>query len=139
MDAFEVKTDSRRGLRGELGAFQAHDEAMGLPMVEVVKRLVAFLGATTVAAIGGVNETRAVQQWMIRGAREPQRPHVLRFALQIASMIADTADAKVVQAWFQGSNPHLADQTPALMLRNRPLDEIQGRLMGAARSFAGRA
>jgi hypothetical protein len=136
MDAF--RPEDGVGPRGELGAFQAHDEAMGLPMVEVVRRLVDYLGATTVAAIGGVNETRAVRQWMSKGGREPQRPHVLRFALQLASMIANVADADVARAWFQGSNPHLADEVPALMLRSLPLDEIQGRLMAAARSFASR-
>ncbi|MBV8374313.1 MAG: hypothetical protein JO302_02285 [Candidatus Eremiobacteraeota bacterium] len=129
----------RRGPRGELGAFAAHDDAMGLPMVDVVQRLVDYLGATTVAAIGGVNETRAVRQWMTDGGREPQRPHVLRFALQLASMIANHADEGVVRAWFQGCNPHLDDEVPALLLRNRPLDEVRGAMIAAARSFAGRA
>jgi hypothetical protein len=127
------------GRRGELGDLDAHDQAIGLPMVEVVRRLVGYLGATTVAAIGGVNETRAVRQWMTSGDREPQRPHALRFALQLASMVASNRDKDVVRAWFQGSNPHLADEVPSLMLRDRPLDEIQGALMAAARSFAERS
>jgi hypothetical protein len=135
----KTRSESVRGPRGELSAFDAHDEAMGLPTTEVVSRLVDYLGATTVAAIAGVGETRAVKQWMSKGGREPQRQHALRFALQLAAMIASKADADVVQAWFSGSNPHLGDQVPALMLRNRPLDEIQGPLMTAARSFADRA
>jgi hypothetical protein len=127
-----------RGVRGEYGDFDAHDEAMGLPMVEVVGRLVDYLGAPTVAAIGGVNETRAVRQWMHKGGREPQRPHVLRFALQLASMVANDGDGDVARAWFQGCNPHLEDQVPAVMLRDRPLGEIQAPLIAAARSFAKR-
>ena len=127
-----------RGRRGELVDFDAHDEAMGLPMTEVVRRLVGYLGASTVAAIGGVNETRAVRQWTSPGARKPQRPQVLRFALQLASMIASNADADVVVAWFQGSNPHVEDQIPALMLRTHPLEEVQAQLVAAARSFAER-
>jgi hypothetical protein len=139
MTSSNAKDSRVLGPRGESGAFDAHDDAMGLPMNEVVRRLVAYLGATTVAAIGGVNETRAVQQWMNAGGREPQRPHVLRFALQIASMIASKTDGDVVQAWFQGSNPHLADEVPATMLRSRSLSDIQGPIMAAARSFAERA
>ena len=65
----------------------AHNEAMSLRLEEVVQRLTDLLGATAVAEIGGVKETRAVQQWLA-GAREPQRPHVLRFALQLALMIS---------------------------------------------------
>lgn len=116
---------------------EAHEHAMSLPISEVVADLVEMLGATSVALIGGVLETRAVQQWM--SGREPQRPHVLRFALQIACMIASRhGDHEVVRAWFQGSNPHLDDRIPSLMLRSEPLNEIQSALMKAARSFAAR-
>ncbi len=116
---------------------QAHDHVMGLPIGGVVRELTALLGATTVAVIGGVSETRAVQQWM--EGREPQRPHVLRFALQVATMIATLADKEVARAWFHGANPRLGDETPMLLLRSRPLSEIQGDLLAAARSFALRA
>ncbi len=42
----------------------AHGHVMSLRISEVVRELVELLGASTVAVIGGVNETRAVQQWM---------------------------------------------------------------------------
>ena len=70
--------------------FDAHDYVVSLPIREVVRELVQILGSTTVAAIGGVKETRAVQQWTVD--REPQRPHVLRFALQLALMLTGHAD-----------------------------------------------
>ncbi len=115
----------------------AHDHAMSLPISVVVQELTDLLGATTVAAIGGVGETRAVQQWI--GGREPQRAHVLRFALQIATMIAAVGDRELAQAWFHGSNPHLNDAVPVLLLRNSPLPEVRAKLMAAARAFAGRS
>lgn len=123
--------------RDILGDFAAHSHAMSSPMQDVVKELVDLLGATSVAAIGGVSETRAVQGWM--SEREPQRPHVLRFALQIATMIAAASDRELARAWFHGSNPHLEDQVPLILLRNKPLAEIQPSLMVAARAFASRA
>lgn len=134
-----VERKQERGPRGELSAYAAHDEAMSLPVAEVVRRLVGYLGATSVAAIGGVNETRAVKQWMRGDGRAPQRPHVLRFALQLASMIA-AADGQMetVRAWFQGSNPHLEDEVPMLILRNRSLSDVQARMMSAARFFVTR-
>ena len=73
-----------------LSAGDAHDYVMGLPIAEVVRELTEMLGATTVAVIAGVSETRAVSQWMT--GREPQRPHVLRFALQVTKTIAVTGD-----------------------------------------------
>ena len=123
-----------RGTRGEHGDIEAHEEAMSLPMAEVVRRLVDILGAGTVAAIGDVGETRAVAQWMT--GREPQRPHVLRFALQLAVMVASKGGGEVAKAWFQGSNPYLNDEVPAIMLRMRPLNEIQPAMVAAARAFA---
>ncbi|MBV8163627.1 MAG: hypothetical protein JOZ91_05120 [Candidatus Eremiobacteraeota bacterium] len=116
--------------------FDAHAHAMSLPIQDVVKELTDLLGATNVAVIGGVTETRAVQQWTTD--REPQRAHVLRFALQIATMIAAVADRDLARAWFHGSNPHLDDAVPLMMLRNLPLTDIQGKLMAAARIFAAR-
>lgn len=115
---------------------QAHANAMSLPISDVVTRLSLLLGATTVALIGGVTETRAVTQWT--EGRVPQRPNVLRFALQIATMIGGDADTEVIRAWFAGSNPHLDDQVPMLMLRDKPLNDISSSMMAAARAFAGR-
>jgi len=122
--------------RDEWSAPDAHQIAMSLPLEDVVQELVALLGASTVATIGGVGETRAVAQWTT--GRAPQRPNVLRFALQIAFMIRSTQHPEIVRAWFHGSNPHLGDRVPMLMLRDESLPEIQGELMAAARAFAAR-
>ena len=119
-----------------LTAIEAHEHAMSLPIAEIVRQLVALLGAPTVATIGGVGETRAVHDWMT--TRAPQRPNVLRFALQLATMIATGNDQEVARAWFHGGNPRLDDGVPALLLRDRPLSEIQGPLLAAARGFAAR-
>ena len=119
-----------------LSAGDAHIQAMSLPIGEIVGHLLELLDATTVAVIAGVQETRAVHSW--RGGREPQRPQVLRFALQLATMIANAADAEFCKAWFHGSNPHLNDRVPMIMLRDLPLADTQRELVGAARIFAAR-
>jgi hypothetical protein len=110
---------------------------MEIPIEEVVRELIALLGTTTVAVIGGVKETRAVTQWL--SGRAPQRPHVLRFALQLATMIASDADREIARAWFHGSNPQLSDAIPMMLLRDGDLRDIQGPLLTAARSFAARS
>jgi len=119
------------------GDVSAHEHAMEIPIEEVVRELVALLGATTVAVIGGVKETRAVSQWI--SGRAPQRPHVLRFALQLGSMIASQATNEIARAWFHGSNPQLGDAIPMMVLRDGQLNDIQGPLLAAARSFAARS
>lgn len=127
----------QRAANRRLNDIEAHAQAMTLSIDDVVHELVELLGTTTVALIGGVGETRAVHEWTKQ--RQPQRPHVLRFALQIASMIdAASGDHHVVRAWFQGSNPLLDDAVPALLLRNEPLTKVQAKLAFAARAFAAR-
>lgn len=121
-----------------LSGHEAHSRAMAMPMTVVVQQLSDLLGAPAVAAIGGVRETRAVAQWSA-GKREPQRPHVLRFALQLASMISTIASRDLARAWFHGSNPMLEDRTPLTMLRDYPLEDVQVPLMVAVRSFAARS
>ena len=115
---------------------RAHEYAISSGIRVVVRELVDALGATMVAAIGGVSETRAVKQWMTD--REPQRPHALRFALQLAWVICEKGDRNTARAWFQASNPHLNDAVPLLLLRERPLTDVQGPLMNAARAFGPR-
>lgn len=112
----------------------AHEHAMQIPIAQVVRELVDFLGATTVAALADVRETRAVQQWMT--GREPQNPHVLRFALQLASMLAESGDTSIAKAWFYGSNPALGGQSPLTLFRTKSLPDIQVPLLEAARTFA---
>jgi len=130
--------EQQRGLASSpsLTAGEAHIQAMSLPISEIVGHLLALLDATTIAVIAGVQETRAVHSWL--SGREPQRPQVLRFALQLATMIADGTEAEYCKAWFHGSNPHLQDRVPMLMLRELPLAEIQPDLLAAARLFAAR-
>ena len=110
---------------------------MAMPIEQVVRELVDALGLTVVAAIGGVKETRAVNQWM--QGREPQRPHELRFALQIVTMLSSVKNKSVAQAWFQGSNPHLEGRVPAVLLHNRPTDDVKQQILAAAEHFAGRS
>lgn len=119
-----------------LSDVESHEHAMSLPIGRVVRELVDLLGAGMVAAIGGVNETRAVTQWM--ADREPQRPQVLRLALQLANMIARQSDMAMARAWFQGSNPRLADRSPVMILREAPEEGARMRLVAAARAFASR-
>jgi len=129
---------SPQGLERQIfTAGEAHNKAMSLPTSTVVESLVGLLGATTVAEIAGVKETRAVQQWA-SGEREPQRAHILRFALQLAMMISTVSTRHMAGAWFHGVNPHLDDQIPIVLLRDQPLEVIQVRLMAEVRSFASR-
>ena len=115
--------------------------AIRLPAAELVARLRALLGATLVAYLAGVQETRAVRQWaegtrQIAGAGTQAR---LRVAYQAAILIAERDDPAVVQAWFQGLNPALADRSPARLLRDGDLDEAGPHVLAAARQFAASA
>lgn len=107
-----------------------------MPVADLVTALRDLLGARLVAYLGSVGETRAVRQWS-EGARTPGDAAVqrLRLAYQVAALLAERDDPTVVQAWFQGLNPQLDDQSPARMLREGDLDTAGPQVLAAARAF----
>lgn len=116
---------------------RAHERAMRVPFETAVKELRDLLTPRLVAYIGGVRETRAVHQWA-DGAREARSSEVedrLRCALQVALLLSEHDAPRVVQAWFQGLNPHLEDRSPARLLRDGDLDEVGPLVLAAARAF----
>ncbi|WP_197982463.1 hypothetical protein [Frigoribacterium sp. CFBP 13707] len=104
---------------------------------ELVTALRELLGAKLVAYVGSVGETRAVRQWA-EGQRHPSAAveRRLRLTFQVAGLLAERDDARVIQSWFQGMNPQLEDDSPARMLRDDDLDIAGPRVLAAARSFA---
>ncbi|MEP6651416.1 MAG: hypothetical protein ABJA74_16115 [Lapillicoccus sp.] len=119
------------------GDLRAHHESVTLETPEIVTRLRAMLGATLVAYLGEVKETRAVAQWAA-GDRSPSNAIVtrLRTAYHAAALLREKDTAGVVQAWFQGLNPQLDDVAPARALREQKLATIGPAVIAAARAFA---
>jgi hypothetical protein len=114
----------------------AWEHAARLPFARVVAELSEILGPKLVAYLAGVRETRAVRQWST-GEREPRAPlpERLRFALQVAWLIARHDDDAVARAWFQGLNPQLDDRSAARLLREGALDTVGPQILAAARAF----
>lgn len=114
----------------------AHEKAVRLPAAQVVADLREILGATLVAYLGGVKETRAVAEWAA-GKREPssQTMNRLRTAFRVATLLRTRDNNGVVRAWFQGMNPHLEDVAPARVLRGQPLEEAGPAVISVARAF----
>lgn len=124
-----VETPSRPDL-------QAHDSAMRREFPVIVKELRELLGPKLVAYIAGVKETRTVREWTEGAAvKQADIEPRLRAAFHIASFIAEHEAPSVVQSWFQGLNPQLADQSPARLLREEELSEAGPRVLAAARAF----
>lgn len=114
----------------------AHEKSVRLSAPELVARLRDLLGAKLVAYLGSVKETRAVRQWA-EGDRTPSADVIarLRVAYQVASLMTSTDSPAVVQAWFQGMNPRLDDESPARLLREGDLDTDGPTVLAAARAF----
>src|SRR2546422_1141779 len=121
-------------LSANLSAFT---EATRSPFPHIVKDVSGLLGPKLVAYIAGVVETRAVQQWA-EGVSRPKEPDTegrLRLAAQIAKLISARDNSAVAQAWFQGLNPQLDDQSPARLLREGDVADVGPKLLAAARAF----
>lgn len=115
----------------------AYERSVRADIPELVSELRELLGAQLVAYLGAVRETRAVRQWA-DGEREPSSATTqrLRVAYQVAGLLAERDNNRVVQAWFQGMNPQLDDVSPARLLRTGDPETAGPEVLAAARSFA---
>ncbi|GAA4682451.1 hypothetical protein GCM10025780_29910 [Frondihabitans cladoniiphilus] len=115
----------------------AYERSVRADVPQLVSALRELLGAQLVAYVGHVAETRAVRQWA-EGEREPAASTTqrLRVAYQVAGLLAERDNARVVQAWFQGMNPQLDDVSPARLLRTGDLETAGPQVLAAARAFA---
>jgi hypothetical protein len=103
---------------------------------EMVDSLVEVLGARLVAYIAGVSETRAVREWANdqRSPREETSKR-LRLAWVVATFIASNESPRVARTWMMGLNPALDDTSAARLIRENDADEVNARIMSAARAF----
>jgi hypothetical protein len=122
----------------EQAAYQRAHEG---EFADMVTQLVDLLGVQLVAIIGGVTDGRRVRDWKsgTRDPKDPQSEPTLRFALQLAIIVTRnrTRSPRIAQAWFQGGNPILGYESPAVVLRDGLLNDIRPKLIDAARSFIG--
>lgn len=116
---------------------RAYEISIRSDVAELVGQLRDLLGAQLVAYMGSVTETRAVRQWA-EGTRKPPAEAIrrLRLAYQVAGLLTERDQPRVVQAWFQGMNPQLEDTAPARLIREGNPDEVGPRVLDAAREFA---
>lgn len=115
----------------------AHNASIRLESAQLVADLRDLVGTQLVAYMGGVQETRAVREW-VEGTRTP-RPDALqrlRMAYRVATLLSQHESPRTVHAWFQGLNPMLNDQSPARVLRNGDVDDDGAAVLTAARALA---
>lgn len=105
-----------------------------LSMAVVVRELVAVLGADAVAFIAGVDSTDDVQDWM-SGGGWPANEQRLRYCLKAVKILLPEGP-EVAAAWFAGENHHFNGDSPAIALRDGPLDAGMDVVL-AARAFVG--
>ena len=112
------------------------NEVARLPIKLVARELAETVGLKRTALVGGVKETRRVQEWIL-GSHQPQRPEALRTALQAARIIADSEGPSVAQAWFTGCNPYFEFRAPAIVIRDGNTETFAD-VVRAAYEFAQR-
>lgn len=98
--------------------------------------LLDALGPRMTTAALGLQEANAVRQYA-RGeaALSADCERRLRLLYRVTRMIADTYSGPVAQAFLRGSNPELDDQSPLLVIAQRPVDAAADEVLGAVHAF----
>lgn len=86
---------------------------------ELVRRLNSHLGATLVAALAGVRDSKLPYRWARPDGPTPstEAEERLRTAHSICVMLADAESDDIARSWFIGANPLLGAVAPVIALR----------------------
>jgi len=109
------------------------DRADRLPVSDVVRDLIAWIGLGLTAMAGGVNETRFVRPWM--EGKQPRRPASLRAAWRAAYIIKTLCGPEAAKAWLIGQKREFEFRSPIRVLQENS-DEARTAVVRAAVRFA---
>ena len=79
-----------------------------------------------------------MRQWAEGGTGDPLlgRTRTAARRVRAASLVAEADSQRVAQAWFQGLNPMLDDQSPARLREASDQEKAGARVLASARQFA---
>jgi hypothetical protein len=115
----------------------AQEETARMNIHELVQRLNSHLGATVVAALAGVRDSKLPYRWAKAGGTTPNAGAIdrLQFAHRIWVELSDAESDHVARNWFVGSNPLLGEIPPYMALREgrtkETLEAAQGFINGS--------
>ena len=115
--------------------FAADREALSLAWPEIVKRLTEIVGRKLTAYIAGIEDVRALDQWINGTETNGEAEERLRFTYQVVRILSQHDSPRIVQAWLTGVNPELGDRVPLRVLRDGDLGTVAPEILGAARAF----
>lgn len=101
---------------------------------EQARFVIETVGARIATAAVGLRDARAVRGW----ARGQQIKHSdarqrLQELYQVVWAVAETYSPAVAAAFLRGTNPHLGDRAPLVVLAEEPPDKAGPALLAAAR------
>ncbi len=100
-------------------AVSTHQETTRLETHELVGRMNMHLGASLVATLAGVNDSKLPYRWAKIDGPTPKNGALSRLttAHRVWLMLADAESDHVARNWFVGANPFLNEQAPVVALR----------------------
>lgn len=116
---------------------QAYKESLTASPAAAVEFLLGVLGAQVTAAALGLADARPLYRWR-RGEVLPKERVIedrLRILHRVTRMIMEAYGPRVASAFLRSSNPQLDDEAPLVVLADGDPQEVQARLVGAARAF----
>lgn len=98
-----------------------HERASRVEARELVRSLVADLGAALTARLAGADDETLVCAWGEgRRSFEAAHEHRLRAAYEVVQTLRGWEATDTIRAWFVGANPELRDMAPARVLATDP-------------------
>lgn len=107
-------------------AVSSHAETTRMDIHELVRRLNSHLGATLVAALSGVRDSKLPYRWAKPDGPtpNPEAEERLRTAHRVWLMLADAESDPTTRSWFIGANPLLDEVAPFMAMRQGESQQV---------------
>ena len=115
---------------------EACKRAVTLNPQEQAAYLIDTVGARMVTAAVGLRDARAVRAWARgQGIKQPDVEQRLQELYQIVWAVAEAYSPAVAAAFLRGTNPHLGDRAPLVVLADGDPMTVGPALLAAARAL----
>lgn len=113
---------------------QACKRAIITSAADQAQFLLDTIGGRMSAAAIGLADSRAVRAWAEGGAvKEEEVRSRLQELFQVVWALSEAFSPAVAAAFLRGTNPHLGDRAPLVVLATEPPEDAGPQLLAAAR------
>jgi len=126
---------------GSMSATEAEDAAykqsLHTSITDQTRFLLETIGPRVTAASLGLADARPLKLWLTGdvGPKSAVVGERLRVVFRVVYSIAGMYSGATAATFLRSANPQLDDQSPLMLLREKPIEEVEAQIISATRAL----